>query len=513
MNNQHITTARAVKRKRCNLLVNEVVGGIRINVSNTETKITNKWFKEQEKNTKKKIVSIHFEPTSTIESIGNGSFSGLVSLEKIDIPASVTTIGDEAFRDCRSLTSVNIPSSVTEIGYSAFCDCSSLTSVNIPSPVTTIGIWAFYDCTSLTSVNIPSSVTTIKEYAFRDCSSLTSVNIPSSVTIIGYEAFQGCRSLTSINIPSSVTAIGNNAFQSCRSLTSVSIPSSVTAIGYSAFCDCSSLTSVNIPSSVTKIEINAFCGCSSLTSVNIPPSVTEIGYRAFAHCSSLVNIALLSSIQEISSGALDQCTILQRRTNNYVDDNVTWLKHRFDNLSFHQACYNSDLSTSNIDNLFLSHPNHANSIDTLCMNALHVLACHPEATANLIRRFVELDAEMISTETIHGKRPVDLYLACRGVDLTEQQQGRHLSLFDSIRLGLSWNDIECVMVLEGVRMSDTTTSPTGDDDSGGGLYPFMVAGIEEKCDLEVVYNLAMMNIDAFYYASLNIIGQRRRADY
>ena len=87
-------------------------------------------------------------------------------------------------------------------------------------------------------------------------------------------------------------------------------------------------------------------------------------------------------------------------------------------------------------------------------------------------------------------------MTCRGVDITEQQQQqeRHLSLFDILQLGWSWNVVECVMVLEEIRVSHT--SPANDGESAG-LYPFMVAGIEEECDLEVVYNLAKMNIDVF----------------
>ena len=60
-------------------------------------------------------------------SIGNGAFSGCISLTSITIPDSVTSIGSSAFDDCISLTSITIPDSVTSIGAYAFLACSSLT--------------------------------------------------------------------------------------------------------------------------------------------------------------------------------------------------------------------------------------------------------------------------------------------------------------------------------------------------------------------------------------------------
>ncbi|WP_289764807.1 leucine-rich repeat protein [uncultured Duncaniella sp.] len=187
-----------------------------------------------------------------------------VSLERVEIPTSVTSIGDCAFYGCDSLQSVYIPSSVISIGDKAFMWCLSLQSVEIPSSVTVIGDSAFKWCHSLQSVEIPSSVTVIGDSAFYDCSSLQRVEIPTSVTTIGNRAFLDCRSLRSVNIPTSVTVIGDSAFMWCHSLQSVEIPSSVTSIGENAFYGCRSLERVDIPSSVTSIGDSAFEGCSSL---------------------------------------------------------------------------------------------------------------------------------------------------------------------------------------------------------------------------------------------------------
>jgi hypothetical protein len=157
-------------------------------------------------------------------------------------------------------------SSVTSIGEGTFEYCSSLASVSIPNGVTSIGVDAFYDCYAMASVTIPNSVTSIGEDAFRGCSGLTSVAIPYGVTSIGSETFENCYSLASVAIPTSVTSIGEDAFYGCSGLTSLTIPSSVTSIGQEAFRACSSLTSVTIPNSVTSIGNYAFYVCSALTS-------------------------------------------------------------------------------------------------------------------------------------------------------------------------------------------------------------------------------------------------------
>ena len=238
----------------------------------------------------------------TVTSIGDGAFSGCVSLTSVTIPDSVTSIGEWAFYECTSLTSVTIPDSVTSIGDDAFCDCTSLTSVTIPDGVTSIGEDTFRNCTSLTSVTIPNSVTSIGRGAFSNCAALTGIWVTEGNSYYSSDAsgvlfskdkttlVQCPGTLAECTIPGSVTSIGDSAFYWCTSLTSVTIPDSVTGIGDSAFYWCTSLTSVTIPDSVTGIGDSAFYWCTSLTSVTIPDGVTSIGWCAFADCESLTNV-------------------------------------------------------------------------------------------------------------------------------------------------------------------------------------------------------------------------------
>ena len=64
-----------------------------------------------------------------VKRIPNCLCRGMIHLNKVDMPESVTEIGRFAFSNCRGLTSVEIPESVTEIGDYAFRGCSGLTTV------------------------------------------------------------------------------------------------------------------------------------------------------------------------------------------------------------------------------------------------------------------------------------------------------------------------------------------------------------------------------------------------
>ena len=70
--------------------------------------------------------------------IGNSALWGMVSLENVTIPDSVTTIGDSAFEGC-GVTKIVLPDSVTRIGKEAFEDCGSLEKVKLSKSLTDIG--------------------------------------------------------------------------------------------------------------------------------------------------------------------------------------------------------------------------------------------------------------------------------------------------------------------------------------------------------------------------------------
>ena len=112
------------------------------------------------------------------------TFAGCLSLQEIELPASLVTISAGVFRHT-GLTSVYIPSGVTSIGNNAFRECSSLSSISLPATLTSIAEYAFYKCTGFTTLTIPSSVTEIGSSAFDYCTNNQTITLdwnPSDTT-------------------------------------------------------------------------------------------------------------------------------------------------------------------------------------------------------------------------------------------------------------------------------------------------------------------------------------------
>ncbi len=310
--------------------------------------------------------------TEDVTFIGYYAFSGLTTIETLDMPASVDTLYYGAFENTSVkyelanpvklwgyLSSewpyemVKRPSSAANNGYFGKGISGNLEFfdgedefIGETYHITSIGAYTFSGCSSLTSITMPDSVKSINYSAFDECSGLMSIYytgdiagwcgisgldnimsysrtlyiggnkvegelvIPDGVTSVGNSAFSYCSSLTSITIPEGVTSIGSSVFSYCSSLTSITIPESVTSIGSSAFSHCSSLMSITIPEGVTSIAYHMFFGCSNLASITIPDSVTWIGYHAFDSCSSLTSISVPDSVTSIGDFAFFNCSSL-----------------------------------------------------------------------------------------------------------------------------------------------------------------------------------------------------------
>lgn len=116
-------------------------------------------------------------------------FQNVLSIEKVELPQTITEIRGEAFKGCINLKSINIPNGITEIKGSTFEGCSSLVSIDIPEGVTRIGGSAFRDCYNLKEVTIPNTVLEIGSSAFRN-TAINSVCVSRS-THINERAFKG----------------------------------------------------------------------------------------------------------------------------------------------------------------------------------------------------------------------------------------------------------------------------------------------------------------------------------
>ncbi len=267
-----------------------------------------------------------------------------------------------------------------------------------------------------------------------NCKSLQLVNISNDANIarIGRGAFYGCESLKSVNIPNGVTTIEGGAFHECSSLLSVNIPNSVTAIERSAFSGCTSLQSVRIPIDVTRIERSAFRYCESLKSVNIPNGVTMIGDGAFQECSSLKSVHIPNSVWRIYEDAFLYCDRLEQRPRNG--------------------------------------PNY-----------------HPNTITWLRRRFINLPIHHACYYANDMQPTVDL--------LSALIQDNHQALAATDAMDMTPLDILCCNPHATIEMVQVLVE---NDPSleGTGLSPFMSAAVLPASDLDIVYDLAMNDLNS-----------------
>ena len=135
-----------------------------------------------------------------VREIGDGAFSGNLTLSEVFIPESVKWIAGTAFYGCKSLVSARISEGVTAIGTRAFVDCVSLRELTLPDTVGMIHMMAFLNCSSLTSVRLPSDLQSLETCVFQNCTSLARINIPNSVVRIERSAFYNCPSLDEVLI-------------------------------------------------------------------------------------------------------------------------------------------------------------------------------------------------------------------------------------------------------------------------------------------------------------------------
>ncbi|EAX88482.1 surface antigen BspA-like [Trichomonas vaginalis G3] len=126
---------------------------------------------------------------------GENTFSGLVSLNHIEVRENIISIGIGCFMNS-GLSSVQFQNNQICNGILpafVFSGCSNLSSIDIPSNCITIDSSSLQG-TSIRSVALPNSVSTLGDQCFKDCSYLVSLNInnESSLSRIGYGVFEGC---------------------------------------------------------------------------------------------------------------------------------------------------------------------------------------------------------------------------------------------------------------------------------------------------------------------------------
>ncbi len=265
--------------------------------------------------------------TSAVKEIGQSAFSGLSSLEEIELPfvgakdfgyldlvsnkkcfgyifgtseATGLTSCAQVYNDNAASTSYYVPSTlkkVTVTGSNKKLGSETIKyeiidgkKVETDKEEGTEGVYtdtfdtysfavqpyAFYGCTTIENIVLSGeTVEKIWQFTFKNCSSLKSFEFPATTAEVGEGAFDDCSALTTVDF-GSVTTIGKEAFKHCNALGKTSFISENPSITLTA---------------VTDLGDNAFEGCTSLVSVKFAASgAITIGKEAFLDCSSLSKI-------------------------------------------------------------------------------------------------------------------------------------------------------------------------------------------------------------------------------
>ena len=269
--------------------------------------------------------------TYNIKSIGDYALYGCTSLKSVnfnvrmeDSLQKIESIGDYAFAGCKALLggvgiSKLLPSSLQTLGEGAFSGCISITEISVPENLEVISSGAFSGCTSLRDIAydnpMSTSLHTFGENCFYGCTSLGRDHALALPVSLGLKTegkgfvknpFFGCSSLSAFSFP-----VGNEndlfteggvvyyqdlsnlyAFPTAKMGGPVEIPSSVSVIQDYAFygATLTKLTFIDNASVDTKVTMvlvtigDHACADSGLTEVTLSSRVQTVGAYAFENC-------------------------------------------------------------------------------------------------------------------------------------------------------------------------------------------------------------------------------------
>lgn len=252
---------------------------------------------------------------ASLESIGEGAFSGCTSLAAFTFPSTLTNIGDYAFYQCNNLKPSAFPLALSSLGDQSFKGCSSLQNIDLTNcDLYTIGNGTFEDCVNITSIKLPVKLTNIGNNSFQNCVKIETINLPLTLKKIGVGAFYGCNQLKNIQTKHCILlhSIGEWSFANCRNLTSFSFPPQLSKIGKGAFYYCTSLSNIELPASLICLDDFAFSGCHLMNILGLPTPLTTIGQWQFYGWELLTRITLPSNVSYLGSNTFNGCNNLEQ---------------------------------------------------------------------------------------------------------------------------------------------------------------------------------------------------------
>lgn len=249
----------------------------------------NKYFKVSEDVLYSKDMSVLYHYCSdkksflvpgNVQIIGVDAFGGNNSLERIDIPSSVSKIKSEAFSDWEKEKELHFSGDAPEMGSITF----SNSKVKIYCPEDWKAETILKDYGGEIRWFKPSGEITfvvqdskLMGYIGNDIN----VIVPENLKIKIIDGFSSNKKIESVKLPKGVETIDSYAFNGCKKLKSVIIPEGVTNIKRGAFEYCNRLANIDLPKTIKKIEDVAFLG-TGIKSIKINGN-PEIGYHSFGY--------------------------------------------------------------------------------------------------------------------------------------------------------------------------------------------------------------------------------------
>ncbi len=232
-------------------------------------------------------------------------------LTEIKLSNGVINIGKGAFYNSTSIQKLNIPSTVSNIGASILLGCNGITDFSIDpanSHYSSDGNLIYRDDTLIMylgiseTAEIRSGTTAISSAVFMNNTKIKSVVIPDSVTEIGAQAFSGCTNLASIGIGKGLKTLGANAFASLPALRSIIVDR-----------DNMSFKAINNVLYSKDGSTLLLCAAKNgMTELTIEHGVNEIGDYAFAYHATLRSLILPDGIKKLGDYSFYECRALEK---------------------------------------------------------------------------------------------------------------------------------------------------------------------------------------------------------
>ena len=271
---------------------------------------------------------------NTIEWIGDGAFSEMLSIEHIEIGENVNHLGFGVFSNNPTLTSVVFNGDkITELPVESFAFATGLVSIELPEKLETIRYAAFISNYSLNHIDLPSTLKTIDSEAFF-YAGLNQLILPDSVESIGVQSFERNFNMDYLYMGESLRYIGESALFMNRNLVTIEIaegnpyfvieedvifskdkqelvyysplkqaqhyviPETVTTIHDGAFSH-ARFETIEFNDVLTHIPNRAFYLAKNLRTVELPENITSAGFQAFARIYSLTSFTFSADFEVI----------------------------------------------------------------------------------------------------------------------------------------------------------------------------------------------------------------------